>query len=26
MSMMAGESVQHGLQLRPEVLLIDEPI
>jgi len=26
MIMMAGESVQHGLQLRPEVLLIDEPI
>jgi len=26
MSMMAGESVQHGLQLRLEVLLIDEPV
>jgi len=26
MIMMAGESVQHGLRLRPEVLLIDEPI
>jgi len=26
MIMMAGESVQHGLQLRPEVLLIDEPV
>jgi len=23
---MAGESVQHGLQPRPEVLLIDEPV
>jgi len=26
MIMMAGESVQHGLQLRLEVLLIDEPV
>jgi len=25
MIMMAVESVQHGLRLRPEVLLIDEP-
>jgi len=26
MIMMAGESVRHGLRLRPEVLLIDAPI
>jgi len=26
MIMMAGEILEHGLRLRPEVLLIDEPI